>query len=716
MSLKTKLLEELEKKPRRIRDLREKFEDEKKLRVTLGFLVKDGLVKEDNGLYSLRRGKGAPKLTGDEVKCKVVKLAKSFGFAAPVQTEEQIAAGEEKPADFFIPGRFLRGAMPGDIVLVARMQSNRDGGRDGGRGSDEGQVVQVVEENNQVVGTVDRVEGRLVVLPDRCPAVPLLIKKSADGGAEVGEKVAAEILERGDSHRDHRVGIARCFGSAESAKSCTKSILYSNGIVKSFPGNVKGEAKQFEEAEVKEADIKGRRDLRDWVIFTIDGADTKDIDDAISLTRTETGYELGVHIADVSNYVTLGSALDTEAYERATSVYVPGGVVPMLPRQLSNGICSLNEGVDRLCFSCLMQLDATGKVVDYGFYKAVMRSRVKGVYSEINEIYADTASNEIRVKYADCIDTLGLMRELYDKLAARRAARGCMEIETGEAKIILDEEGKAIDVKKVQRGIAEQMIEEFMLLANTSAAKLGTKLKVPFLYRVHDLPEHDRVERLHDALTAMGLDAKFAGETPTQLELSKLLNDARGTALERAVHINVLRSMAKAKYLSEPKGHFGLALADYTHFTSPIRRYPDLLIHRILSQALAGTPEKELTARYGDFVVEAASHTSEREVLAMTSERDADDCYKAEYMADKVGQEFDGTISSVTNFGIYIELDNTVEGLVHVSRLSTNQMTLANGMSLVDSLTGKSYRIGDQVKVKLIGVSISAGNVDFELV
>ena len=254
-----------------------------------------------------------------------------------------------------------------------------------------------------------------------------------------------------------------------------------------------------------------------------------------------------------------------------------------------------------------------------------------------------------------------------------------------------------------------------MLLANTSAAKLGKKLKVPFLYRVHELPDPDRVERLHDALTAMGLDAKFAGETPTQLELSKLLNDARGTSLERAVHINVLRSMAKAKYLSEPKGHFGLALPDYTHFTSPIRRYPDLIVHRILSAALAGATEKELTGKYGEFVVEAARHTSEREVLAMVSERSADDCYKAEYMADKIGGEFEGTISSVTNFGIYVELENTVEGLVHVSRLSDGEMNLSNSMALVDSLTGKSYRIGDPVRVRLIGVSISAGNVDFEL-
>lgn len=708
MSLREKILKELEKHPRRAKELKSKLGEEKKVPVVLDFLVKDGLVVERDGVYFRKSRTPQPQVTGEAVKCTIVKLAKNFGFAAPVVEEEEQKSSTEKPADFFIPGRFMMGAMPGDVVLVRRMV--------GGRGNDEGQVVSIVEPNNKLVGVVDRVDGRLVLLPDRCPALPLQIKKSADGGAQVGEKVAAEILERGDSHRDHRVGIAQCFGSADSAKSCTKAILYANDIVKSFPGKVKAEAKKLEDAKITDADLAGRRDFRDQIIFTIDSADTKDIDDAISLVRTENGYRLGVHIADVSNYVRPGSALDEEAYRRATSVYTPGSVVPMLPRQLSNGICSLNEQVDRLCFSCVMALDLTGKVIDFEFCKAVMRSRVKGVYSEINQIYDGTADEAIQKKYAECVDTLMVMRELYEKLEKRRAARGCLEIETGEAKIILDADGKAIDVKKVERGISEQMIEEFMLLANTCAAKIGKKMKIPFLYRVHELPDPDRVDRLKESLTAMGLNVVFAGETPTQLELAKLLDDARGTSMERAVHINVLRSMAKAKYLSEPKGHFGLALPDYTHFTSPIRRYPDLVIHRILSEALSGVSEKELAGKYGDFVEEAARHTSEREVLAMVSERNSDDCYKAEYMADKIGQEFDGTISSVTNFGIYVELENTVEGLVHVSRLSNGEMTLANSMSLVDSLTGKSYRIGDPVRVKLIGVSVSAGNVDFDLV
>lgn len=707
MTLREKILQEIQRNPRRLRELKARFGDEKRILAVLGFLISDGLVTLENDVYTKARPKAAA--AGEKVTCTISKLAKNFGFATPVPDPadpEAAAKPVDRSQDLFIPGRFMMGAMPGDKVLVAKVPSLRS--------SDEGRVLEVLEQNNQLVGQVDLVEGKLALLPDRCPNVPLFVKKSAAGGAQPGEKVAAEILERGTSHRDHRVGISYCFGSAESAQSCTKAILYSHGIEKGFPEKVKSEAKRYENAEISQQDAEGRLDLRDQVIFTIDGADTKDIDDAISLKKTAGGYRLGVHIADVSHYVNEGSALNEEAYERGTSVYTAGAVIPMLPRQLSNGICSLNPQVDRLCFSCLMELDPDGRMTSYRFAKAVMRSRVKGVYTEINAIYNDNASPEVREKYAECVDSLALMRELYEKLALLRKERGCMDIETGEAKIILDENGRAVDIKKVDRGISEQMIEEFMLMANTAAARMGETNKIPFVYRVHELPDPERVEKLHDALTGMGLDANFAGEVPTQKELAKLLDDSRGTPLERAVHINVLRSMAKAKYMSVPKGHFGLALADYTHFTSPIRRYPDLIVHRMISALLAGEEKKELEGRYADFVVTASTHCSEREVEAMTSERDSDDCYKAEYMQDKVGQVFDGTISSVTNFGVYVELENTVEGLIHVSRLSDSELTVVNNISLVDSVGGKSWRIGDHLKVKLIGVSIPAGNVDFE--
>ncbi|MCI6639847.1 MAG: ribonuclease R [Pygmaiobacter massiliensis] len=706
MSLRADVLREIERRPRQLRDLKSKFRDEKKLIAVLGYLVSDGLISLENGVY--RKAKPQPAADMAPVRCMVTKVAKNFGFVSPLPDPNDPQADskpQDRSLDLFVPGRFLMGAMPGDVVEVVRTPSQRS--------SDEGKVVRVLEENNQLVGVVAAVDGRLCLLPDRCPKLPIPIKKSSLTGVQEGDKVAAEIVQRGSMHRDHRVCVDYCFGSAESARACTQAILYSNGVESEFPDQVKKEASRYDNASVDLKEADSRLDLRDKVIFTIDGADTKDIDDAISLEKTATGYLLGVHIADVSHYVKEDSFLDEEAYARGTSVYTAGAVIPMLPRQLSNGICSLNPQVDRLCFSCLMELDEGGRLQNYRFAKAVMRSRVKGVYAEINAIFDGCADQSILEKYAQCLPSLELMRKLYDQLAARRKERGCMDIETGEAKILLDEAGRACDIKKVERGVAEQMIEEFMLLANTSAAKMGQREKIPFVYRVHELPDPERVEKLHDALTGMGLNAKFAEQIPTQKELAKLLDESRGTPMERAVHINVLRSMAKAKYLSEPKGHYGLALADYTHFTSPIRRYPDLIVHRMLSAVLAGAEKKELEGRYSDYVVSAAAHCSEREVAAMTSERDSDDCYKAEYMQDKIGQEFEGVISSVTNFGVYVELDNTVEGLVHVSHLSDNELMVINNISLVDPLSQKSWRIGDHMKVKLIGVSISAGNVDF---
>ena len=638
------------------------------------------------------------------VECKLVKLAKNFGFAAPVPDLDNPPA--EKPRDYFIPGRFLKGAMPGDIIMVEGVATSK--------GSDEGKVIEVIKEKNTISGTIDVIDGMPVILPDVAKQNPIAIIKTMMNGAQIGDKVSAEIIKRGDNHRDHRVKVSQCFGSSDNAKNCTKSILYSNGINDQFPENVLEEATVYTDATISQQDMQDRKDLRDMKIFTIDGADTKDIDDAISIETLANSFRLGIHIADVSHYVTEGTALNDEAYQRATSVYTTGAVVPMLPKELSNGICSLNPNVERLCFSCIVDLDENGTVTNYSFAKAVMRSRVKGVYSEINDILGGTATEEVLSKYSEVREEITAMFKLYEKLAIKRAERGCMDIETGESKIKLDENGKAVDIIKVNRGVSEQIIEEFMLLANNCSAKMGRKKNIPFLYRVHELPDPERIANLHTALTALGLNAKFVETIPTQSELAKLLDESRGTPIERAVHINILRSMAKAKYQPLPKGHYGLALEDYSHFTSPIRRYPDLIVHRMLSEVLKGTAETVLTSKYSNFVAEAAAHCSEQEVKAMTSERDSTDCYKAEFMQDKVGLTMEGTVSSVTNFGIYVELGNTVEGLVHISRLSKGEMTVVNNISLVDTLAGKSYRIGDKIMVKIIGASVSAGNIDFE--
>ncbi|MEG1381749.1 MAG: ribonuclease R [Ruthenibacterium sp.] len=693
MSLKAKIIKELEKKPRRIKEIKAKLGNDKKIPKAMDELFHEKKLTCKDGVYAVASAK-----TEHALVCTIVKLGRGFGFAKP----------EDGSLDVFIPGKFLLGAMPGDSVMVSVFEHPRVAG------SVEGEVISVLTENNRVVGTIDRVEGHLVLVPDNSQNTPLQIKKSADGGARQGEKAAGEILERGTGHADHRVGVAMRFGSSEDAAQCAKALLYGAGINRSFPLQVKAQSKQIDANKIDPAALAGRADLRDLPIFTIDAASTKDIDDAISIARNEQGYMLGVHIADVSHYVTPGTALDNEAFHRATSVYYADNVVPMLPRQLSNGICSLNEGEDRLAFSCQMQLNQNGCVTDYSFTKSIIRSRVKGVYAELNAIYDESAGADILQKYLPVAQTLPILHEVYLKLAAIRSARGSMDIESNEAKLVINEDGRCVDVVKRTRGVSEQMIEEFMLLANSSAANFATKLHIPFVYRVHASPDPERIAKLKAALTAAGVSYHFAGSEPTALELSKLLSDTRGTNMERFVHTNVLRSMAKADYEPVEKGHFGLALSDYAHFTSPIRRYPDLAIHRILSDVCAGKTADEISTTYAEFAQNVSKQASECEVIAMRVERDAEDCYKAEYMKQFIGSDFTAVISSVTSFGVYVELDNTIEGLVRAAALSPRPLTLVEGVCLKDAAGGKSWRLGDVIKVKLAAVDVSHGNLDFE--
>lgn len=633
------------------------------------------------------------------IPSKIVKLGASFGFAAPL----------DESGDIFVPGRALSGAMPGDVVAIKLFERPRVAG------SREGEVLAVTEPITSVVGLVEYQNGRLFVRADNAKDTLLKIKKGAENGAKPGDKVAVEFVQRAAHHDDHRVRVVMKFGSSESAKDCTKAILYGAGVQKKFEAKVEEAAAYVSATGIKAEDFEKRKDLRRQPIFTIDSASTKDIDDAVSATRLKSGYTLQVHIADVSHYVLPKSTLDEEALHRGTSVYYADSVAPMLPKALSNGICSLNPMEDRLAFSCLMKLDENGNMIGYEFKKSVIKSRVKGVYAEINEILDGRMTPELEQKYEKVLASIEILWEIYQKLSALRAERGSMEIESEEAKLLIDEKGICVGVEKRTRGEAERMIEEFMLMANTAAARLAKEKKIPFLYRVHESPAQDRIDNLKNALAAAGVSAHFEGNVPTQKELAAILDETRGKPLERFVHTAVLRSMAKAKYEPVPKGHFGLALADYAHFTSPIRRYPDLAIHRILSDLANGVPAAELRRRYEGFAQTASQISSEKELTAQRVERDCDDCYKAEYMRGFIGDTFAGVISSVMQFGIYVELENTVEGLIHVSHLSSDHMDLVEGISLTDPIMGKSYRIGDAVKVKVISVNVSQGNVDFDL-
>ena len=698
--MRDKIEHAIQNQPCTVKELKQKFGGERgadrKVMEALDELVREAVVCQRQGVFFTVRSGRADKA----LLCKVVKLGKNFAFVML----------EDGTSDIFIPGRFTKGAMPGDDVLVEKFEHPRV------EGSDEGAILAILTEKNDLVGTVRRVEGRLRFVPDDCPAITMPLARDCEGGAKDGDKVAVEILNRGNRQEDHRVGVAMRFGSSDEAKRCAKALLYAKDIRTRFPDKVRDEAKKFEGAEVSEKDCEGRMDLRALPIFTIDSAETKDIDDAISLTRTsDGGFELGVHIADVSNYVKPGTELDNEAFSRATSVYYADQVVPMLPKALSNGICSLNENELRLAFSCLMRLDKEGNLTDYRFVKSIIRSRVKGVYSEINALLAGTADAEIKAKYADVIDQLPAMKELYGHRARLRKERGCMDIESGEVKLILDENGRCIDVKKRTSGESESMIEEFMLLANQCAAHFARVKQIPFVYRVHEEPNAEKLERLHALLQACGINDHFAKEVPTPKELSAILEGVRGTPYEQIINTGMLRCMSKALYEEKPKGHYGLVLKDYAHFTSPIRRYPDLAIHRIMTDMLKGTEKETIILRYTDFAERASKQSSEREVIAMQIERKAEDCYKAEYARRHLGECYEGTISGVTQRGLFIELDNGVEGFVPASSLTPSGTSLTEGVRLTDPASGKTWSLGDKMMITIVRADVNLGKIDFEV-
>lgn len=700
MSMRDKIEHAIQNQPCTVKELKLKFGGERgadrKVMEALDELVREAVVCQRQGVFFTVRSGRADKA----LLCKVVKLGKNFAFVML----------EDGTSDIFIPGRFTKGAMPGDDVLVEKFEHPRV------EGSDEGAILAILTEKNDLVGTVRRVEGRLRFVPDDCPAITMPLARDCEGGAKDGDKVAVEILNRGNRQEDHRVGVAMRFGSSDEAKRCAKALLYAKDIRTRFPDKVRDEAKKFEGAEVSEKDCEGRMDLRALPIFTIDSAETKDIDDAISLTRTsDGGFELGVHIADVSNYVKPGTELDNEAFSRATSVYYADQVVPMLPKALSNGICSLNENELRLAFSCLMRLDKEGNLTDYRFVKSIIRSRVKGVYSEINALLAGTADAEIKAKYADVIDQLPAMKELYGHRARLRKERGCMDIESGEVKLILDENGRCIDVKKRTSGESESMIEEFMLLANQCAAHFARVKQIPFVYRVHEEPNAEKLERLHALLQACGINDHFAKDVPTPKELSAILEGVRGTPYEQIINTGMLRCMSKALYEEKPKGHYGLVLKDYAHFTSPIRRYPDLAIHRIMTDMLKGTEKETMILRYTDFAERASKQSSEREVIAMQIERKAEDCYKAEYARRHLGECYEGTISGVTQRGLFIELDNGVEGFVPASSLTPSGTSLTEGVRLTDPTSGKTWSLGDKMMITIVRADVNLGKIDFEV-
>ena len=658
-------------------------------------------LQKNGQIILTQRGKVADPKEKGLIFATISNTMRSGGFAKPFEGED----------DIFIPTRDLLGALPSDKVFVKVTGK--------GRRLAEGVVYSISERNFKKFTGVffpDHNGGKII--PDgNSFKGEIKVSRHHTGSAKSGEKVYAEVTKYAAMGRETiKAKIVNSFGFANTAKACAGAILESNGIHLEFPDEVKNEAISLSKRGIKAEDLNGRTDLRNETIFTIDGADAKDLDDAISIARDGDGYLLGVHIADVSNYVRNGKPLDNEAFLRGTSVYFANSVVPMLPHELSNGICSLNPNEDRLTFSAFMKLDKDGRKTSATFAKSVIRSRVKGVYSEINTILDKTADEEIQNKYKDCLPNISIMQELFVKLNKLRIERGALELDTAESKFVIDEDGIAIDVKRRTRGDAEQIIEEFMLSANESVAAYALKLDAPLVYRTHDKPNPIKLSNFADAVTAMGINAQKVKDNPDQHLLSSILAKKRGTPLERVLSTLLLRSLPKARYTPECTGHFGLALNNYCHFTSPIRRYPDLVVHRILAEIIAGESIEKLKAKYTSFTQAASKMSSETEVKAMQSERSIADCYKAEYMKKHIGESFDGIISSATQFGIYVELENTVEGLVRATDLPSDEYKFdEKSLSLKGVHGGKNYSVGDTVRIRVLHANISEGQIDFAL-
>lgn len=663
--------------------------NEKNYKTAIEELIQDGIICQR------RRGYVTCEAMGF-FKAEVLRLNRTFGFIKRCDSEEEI----------FVPGKFLCGAMPGDIVLANYIESRSE--------KPEGEVIDILKPADaRLTGVIIEDEGVQFFLADTMSKTPVRIENSGIQ-YRTGDKVMAELCRMGRRHSDHKVKIIFTFGSAQSAQCCAQAVLALNGIENDFTEDIKREALKIEAAGVWPDDYKDRLDLREIPIFTIDSEESKDLDDAVSIKRAEDGYILGVHIADVSHYVKGNSSLDKEALERGTSIYYADKVIPMLPKALSNGICSLNPNEDRLTFSAIMNISKDGHLKDFKFVKSVIRSRVKGIYSEINSILDNTASDEIKKKYAELIPSVMLMNELADLRITNRKKRGAPEIETAESKIILNEDKICIDVKPRTRGKSEMIIEEFMLLANESAAKLAKEKEIPFVYRTHEEPAPEKIENLKDGLRRLNVEVPvFTSVKPAHL--AEILENSKDKDCYPIVNMMTLRSMAKAKYQTEPIGHFGLALDDYAHFTSPIRRYPDLAIHRILSDVIQNADSQWLEKRYGGFAQKASEHSTAMEIKAMNIERDCEDCYKAEYMQNHIGDEFEGIISSVTEFGFYVELKNTIEGLVHINTLPEGSYNYDGYFAITDEYSGRKFCAGDKVKIICAKADINSGKIDFEL-
>lgn len=669
-------------------------EDREKFENLINELIAEGRV------FETKKGKLASPKDLQMATGTFIGHARGFGFVTPD------AGGE----DIFIPASETMGAMQKDRVLYKVLHKAEKGKKA------DGVIVRILERGQQrIVGTFEAGSKGygFVVADDKKIAKDIFISRENTKGAVTGHKVVVEITDYGEDRRNPEGKVIEILGHINDPGVDILSVIRRYELAVEFPEEVYAEIEHLG-TEVAEADKKGREDLRDLLTITIDGADAKDLDDAVSLKRLGNGnFELGVHIADVSHYVRENTALDKEAYARGTSVYLVDRVIPMLPHKLSNGICSLNPHVDRLALSCLMEVNGRGEVVSHRILESVINSDYRMTYTAVREILEDGAPALLE-QYAEILPMLEDMEELRQILGEKRRKRGSVNFDLPESKIILDENGKPIDIKPYEKSIATNMIEEFMLVCNETIAENSFWQEMPFMYRSHQEPDEDKLKKMEQFLRGFGYYLRKKDGEIHPRELQKVLQKAEETDEERIITRMVLRSMMQARYTAENGGHFGLAAKYYCHFTSPIRRYPDLEIHRMIKKMLHGELDEKASAYYRRKMPDWAKHCSKQERVAEDAERDTDALKKVEFMEDKVGQIYEGIISGVTNWGIYVELPNTIEGMVALSQMDDDYYEFDEKKMLVfGKRTKKSYRLGDKVIVSVAKVDRMMGTIDF---
>lgn len=698
---RVKMLQEFfgssEYKPMRFRDIVAILQVPKgskhELKEILDSLVNKGMIILDD--------KGRYRTPGDNIKTGIFSATqKGFGFV--------IIEGESE--DIFIPENATKGAMHGDKVAIM-INKERTGKRQ------EGMVLRILDRGmKEIVGTFQKSKNYGFVIPDNQKfSHDIFVPKEHTKGAVTGHKVLVTVTNYGDEDHNPEGRVVEIIGHSNDPGVDIMSVVKAYDLPVEFPKDV-FRVLDFIPDEIDQNEISNRMDIREMQTITIDGEDAKDLDDAVSLTKEGDIYHLGVHIADVTHYVKEGAALDKEAFRRGTSVYLVDRVIPMLPHKLSNGICSLNPGVDRLALSCFIDIDSKGNVIGHRIAETVIRSDSRMTYSYVSKIIEDK-DEELIKKYEDLVPMLMLMLELSEVLKSRRHRRGAINFDFPESKIIVDYNGKPIEIREYERNKATKIIEEFMLIANETVAEDYFWQEIPFLYRTHDNPDEEKIKALAIFINNFGYSIRIGNEDIHPKELQKLLNRIEDTPEEALISRLTLRSMKQAKYTVANTGHFGLSAKYYTHFTSPIRRYPDLQIHRIIKENINGRLDEERRSHYEKILYEVANHSSRTERRADEAEREVEKMKKVEYMMEHIGEVFDGVISGITNWGIYVELPNTIEGMVRVSEMEDDYYLYdEERYQMVGEHTKKIYKLGQKVKVEVVNADKLLRTIDFAFV